>query len=218
MEEALKQSEQALKLQKDEFELTRKEHEGSREAQEQLASTNAESLRLNITVNRIDRLLVAEKRYSEQVAWIFEQKIHAKVFWAMGEEYAQSNNFSLQGMTNRWRKNPSKPIALSDAAIQVVQRLFDAASTALDERNDILKELIFSYRSIELDSSFLKAGEIESTGRMLGKAIRANEENNVDLNFADFLYRDGHLSKESSLFRFLEQHSELMAMLDYQKR
>jgi hypothetical protein len=218
MEEALKQSEQALKLQKDEFELTRKEHEGSREAQEQLASTNAESLRLNITVNRIDRLLVAEKRYSEQVAWILEQEINAKVFVAHGENYSSSSSFSLRGITDRWRKNPSKPVAFSDTAINVVLKLFDAASIALDERNGIIKELIFSYSSIELDSSFLKAGEVESIGRMLSEAIYSRDDNSVDTNFPKFLYKDGHLSRKSALFRFLEQHSELMAMLDYQRR
>lgn len=214
MQTALDQSQHALDVQKVELELTRKELEGSREAQQHLARTNADNLNLNIAVNRIDRLLTAEKAYTEQLNWIFDRKIKGPIFLDLGNGYVTFPPSQLESIIQNWQKTGQNPIALSNNALEELTLLFEVAYHTLYERNKVLQDLISSYATIGLDATFLKAGRIELLGEMLKMAIHNYDRAYVKNDFATYIFQDNIIDKNKNISHFVDQHNALMKWLD----
>ncbi|MDP2506888.1 hypothetical protein [Oceanobacter sp. 3_MG-2023] len=212
MQTALDQSQHALEVQRAEFELTRKEHEGSREAQEQLARTNVDNLKLNIAVNRIDRLLTAEKTFSEQVNWIFDKEIKGDIFIYTNNKYSKVSAIVLGKLLARWQKE-QHPIAISTTALEVLTKLFEVIYQTLCDRNTALKELISSYYSLGLDATFLKVGKIECLGEMLKIAKHNHDNSHVDEDSIQCVFLN-NTSRTSNISLFIDQHIALIEQLN----
>ena len=197
-----------------ELKQTREELEGSRIAQESLSATNAETLKLNVAVNRIDRLLVAEKLYLEQVQWIFDSIVYGLVIYFNRGNSVGNNSMSLGDLLTKWIKSGKEPIGISAQAKLELERIFESSFQVLNQREYIQRQIIHTYSSIDISSYFIRSEKIELLGEMLRGALYIAESKNIDkANQANF-YCDGLLDFESCLYLFLKNNQELYEYLD----